>query len=1147
MRQRQLIDWFNNMESTTFRELFPVHELTEEISGFFGYIKTRLPRHSLFAAQQQLNAPSGANDKAALAALQAKERKEAELLLRMQRAAEEKDMAALSGLFSPANVDRPVKDAMRLSDLAAALGSTPMLQLVLDHGGQINAKNAAGQLPIHYALTSPEVPATVAYLLERGADPNIPMPNGDFLMHKACSDSATTLLDLLLYHQADPGCLDSQRHTPLHRACINDLREHAEIVLKAAPDLINQQDAFGRTALHIAVENQNIQLMKMLLERGATIDRETENGMTAIDSMMVTKNRGALKELIVYFTEKVSKDVRAYKMTDLYRSKHFRQFLNVLKLIDSEACKCYYRAREEDLEQKRETELKLVNDLLDVDEENTQDVMDFQSKMMAALKTGAIHDCTDNREIIDTIAIFTTKYILFREDVSMLQDVMHCGVIWRHVSQFLEEHIATLYSKTNKDASIISKLFAEQFIEYSAGGKRAALRRTALVKKVGDVLGMYQLSRVNVAHCLEVTNPIDTLPIWSILTGKMNLTLEFLSQVQFEAVPVCLMAAGLLRNLHKVLNVDTLELPSIAVLADQCEIFACKVVERMCMVDVSEHKKTTYQYLLQILPAFDNLNCLHLAANCGCDTFLRLDTCQKAMDVAWYRFLLDVNPIYREIIIALGCIPLNPLVSIALYRDYRRLAHAEQERRLSLDAVQSADQTEGSGSGGGGGGGSSRNRRTSFMIEDDDTRDATSTMFSDALEFQPPDPRLHGGTMAAKVSECCTLYYYFYQIPAVKFRYFTISHLVLLCTLSYVVQFQLNASITALEVFVYITAFGFVVEEAKKFVQSIWRQKLLDYVRNKWNIFDFVTSLIFLTGFVLRLVVLEYEPYSLDQTMLGLFDNRLWYCTRAFLGTYCLLLWVKLLNTSRVHQYFGPKLKMIYKMIIKDLLPFLFILIIFLLGFGILMCSLLYPNGYYAYNPNRMSLISMAKRLVQFCFFSVFGEYHLDTVNGENCEEVYTARTNNTLPCPNPQSTFIVPYILLPLYVTITTILLLSLIVALFSKTIEEIDCNSTALWQFERFFFIASYASNSSLPPPLNVLDMGRELLLKVCHRYLEQPQKPIEMDFFNQDVALKALIYQAIGMRNYRSELLITCANTKEAKAATIGVKRSASLFHH
>uniref|UniRef100_A0A1I8G0G7 ANK_REP_REGION domain-containing protein n=1 Tax=Macrostomum lignano TaxID=282301 RepID=A0A1I8G0G7_9PLAT len=789
MRQRQLIDWFNNMESTTFRELFPVHELTEEISGFFGYIKTRLPRHSLFAAQQQLNVPSGANDKAALAALQAKERKEAELLLRMQRAAEEKDMAALSGLFSPANVDRPVKDAMRLSDLAAALGSTPMLQLVLDHGGQINAKNAAGQLPIHYALTSPEVPATVAYLLERGADPNIPMPNGDFLMHKACSDSATTLLDLLLNHQADPGCLDSQRHTPLHRACINDLREHAEI------------DAFGRTALHIAVENQNIQLMKMLLEQGATIDRETENGMTAIDSMMVTKNRGALKELIVYFTEKVSKDVRAYKMTDLYRSKHFRQFLNVLKLIDSEACKCYYRAREEDLEQKRETELKLVNDLLDVDEENTQDVMDFQSKMMAALKTGAIHDCTDNREIIDTIAIFTTKYILFREDVSMLQDVMHCGVIWRHVSQFLEEHIATLYSKTNKDASIISKLFAEQFIDYSAGGKRAALRRTALVKKVGDVLGMYQLSRVNVAHCLEVTNPIDTLPIWSILTGKMNLTLEFLSQVQFEAVPVCLMAAGLLRNLHKVLNVDTLELPSIAVLADQCEIFACKVVERMCMVDVSEHKKTTYQYLLQILPAFDNLNCLHLAANCGCDTFLRLDTCQKAMDVAWYRFLLDVNPIYREIIIALGCIPLNPLVSIALYRDYRRLAHAEQERRLSLDAVQSADQTEGSGSGGGGGGGggSSRNRRTSFMIEDDDTRDATSTMFSDALEFQPPDPRLHGGTMAAKVSECCTLYYYFYQIPAVKFRYFTISHLVLLCTLSYVVQFQLNASITALE------------------------------------------------------------------------------------------------------------------------------------------------------------------------------------------------------------------------------------------------------------------------------------------------------------------------------------------------------------
>ncbi|PAA57148.1 hypothetical protein BOX15_Mlig023207g1 [Macrostomum lignano] len=1036
------------------------------------------------------------------------------------------DIEALKRFANPKVIDLELHEAMRLSDVAAALSKIKLLEIALDQGAEINRPNTAGFIPIHYALSGPDVAGTVAFLLEQGANPNVALPTGDYLLHKACSDSSTVLLELLLSHGADASLVDQAQLTPLHRACINDLQEHAGLVLGAAPELINAQDADGKTPLHIAVANQNITLMKLLLDHGATVDRETTDGRTAIDVMMSNKNRGTLRELIRHFTDRVSSDTKVTKPQDLYRSRGFQEFLCLLQLIDSESRRCYYNTVGDPAE-----EMKLVDELLDLDEENLQDVIEFQTILMAALKTNAIHRYSENREIIDTIAIFTTKYILFREDISALNDVMKCGVLWDRVSGFLEDHISTLYNNTNRDASIISKQFYTCFMDSGTGtigGKRQAFNLRKLNQRVAICIGMSPPSagddvRESGKDTLQINNPVETLAVWSILTGRFNLTLAFLRKTQFEIVPLCVLSAGILRKLNTVLEIDALQLPAVTDLADQCERVACDALTKAVQVDMSEDKWVTYQYLLQSMPEFGNLSCIHLAANCQCDSFLRLDVCQKAMDITWQRFLCNMNPWLREFAVIMGIIPMNPLLAILLYAyDGGRASSRVEQQQPQLKQKQKQNDATIQGSMG---------SNESFALHED-TGPAT-TMFDNDFSGE----RIFGSrkSVKAKLQIFIGLLYCFYHIPSVKFRYFTMSHVTLILIMSYTVLIDFNWTISPLEVCAYIIALGFIIEELRELGLSLWHDSFHEYGSNKWNIVDGFACLFMITAFILRLTMALRE--ETPETFTELFENHVWFCARFFYGLACLLMWVKLLNIARVNAYFGPKLTMMSTMIIKDLLPFLYILFIYLFGFGIFMTSLMHPNGFFAYNPNQLSMSEVIRHVLHICFYSMFGEYHLDQMTGSECAQVFEARQNTSLNCPHPDAVFVVPYILLPIYIIITTILLLSLIVALFSKTIDEIDSNSRALWQFERFAFVNEYENYSALSPPLNILDVLRELLVTGLGRWAPSSPVRVKMDLFDPDVLVHYLINQAIGLRNDRTRLGLMVGEDVGHEASALG----------
>ncbi|KAL8237023.1 hypothetical protein R6Q59_018104 [Mikania micrantha] len=150
-------------------------------------------------------------------------------------------------------------------------------------------------------------------LLKKGLDPNESDNNGRTSLHIAASKGSDNCVLLLLDYGADPNCIDSEGNVPLweaiagnHETVVGLLADNGATLTSgdvglfsciAAEqnnlDLLNQIIRYGgdvtrarndgSTALHVAVCEGNIEIVKFLLDQGASIDQQDHHGWTARD------------------------------------------------------------------------------------------------------------------------------------------------------------------------------------------------------------------------------------------------------------------------------------------------------------------------------------------------------------------------------------------------------------------------------------------------------------------------------------------------------------------------------------------------------------------------------------------------------------------------------------------------------------------------------------------------------------------------------------------------------------------------------------------------------------------------------------------------------------------------------------------------
>ena len=173
------------------------------------------------------------------------------------------------------------KDAGGSTALHHAAGYGPIgnLQLLINKGADVNAKNRRGSTPLHWAIHDE---AKVRLLLSKGANVNAKQVQGRTPLYLAAMlGNSVPTMRLLLSRGADPNLASANGQTPLMLAAARGNVEGMQLLIESGAD-VNSKDGAGETALMAACTSGNVRAVQLLIEQGADVKVRSKRNETAL-------------------------------------------------------------------------------------------------------------------------------------------------------------------------------------------------------------------------------------------------------------------------------------------------------------------------------------------------------------------------------------------------------------------------------------------------------------------------------------------------------------------------------------------------------------------------------------------------------------------------------------------------------------------------------------------------------------------------------------------------------------------------------------------------------------------------------------------------------------------------------------------------
>ncbi len=183
-------------------------------------------------------------------------------------------------------------------------------------GIQINKQNCLGETVLLEAVSQPFFRTNflvVKTLLEAGADISATLPTGDNILHLAAKRGHPDIVNLCLLHGAMIDQLNAEGKKPsqipflfgnylaiaamlnaehLFEVADGNQKASLEAALSSIKGFVNARSIRRNcnTALHVAVEKENIVVVLRLLKENASVVMPNKDGKTALDFMLASKN-----------------------------------------------------------------------------------------------------------------------------------------------------------------------------------------------------------------------------------------------------------------------------------------------------------------------------------------------------------------------------------------------------------------------------------------------------------------------------------------------------------------------------------------------------------------------------------------------------------------------------------------------------------------------------------------------------------------------------------------------------------------------------------------------------------------------------------------------------------------------------------------
>jgi len=203
-------------------------------------------------------------------------------------------------------IDAPDADGQTPLHYACRAGQVEIAQSLIENGANLQLHDADGLFPLHYAVASNSARLLSVFvsLIKNKNDWNIQCHDtGETPLHKAIKSWAyPATIQRLLDLGADTTIMDKRGLTPLHLAVMEGNFLIAEILLdhinlKKIP-LDQYRDNRGFTALHYAAEFNAWRIFPLLLAGGADINAVTTSGDTPLH-LAVRARRADIIDLLI--------------------------------------------------------------------------------------------------------------------------------------------------------------------------------------------------------------------------------------------------------------------------------------------------------------------------------------------------------------------------------------------------------------------------------------------------------------------------------------------------------------------------------------------------------------------------------------------------------------------------------------------------------------------------------------------------------------------------------------------------------------------------------------------------------------------------------------------------------------------------------
>src|SRR5215475_678312 len=147
---------------------------------------------------------------------------------------------------------------------AAGYGPVGNLQLLIDKGADVNAKNRRGSTPLHWAIHDE---AKVRLLLSKGANVNAKQAQGRAPLYLAAMlGKSVPTMRLLFTRGADPNLASANGQTPLMMAAARGDVEGMRLLIERGAD-VNSKNGAGETSLMAACASGNARAVQLLIDQ----------------------------------------------------------------------------------------------------------------------------------------------------------------------------------------------------------------------------------------------------------------------------------------------------------------------------------------------------------------------------------------------------------------------------------------------------------------------------------------------------------------------------------------------------------------------------------------------------------------------------------------------------------------------------------------------------------------------------------------------------------------------------------------------------------------------------------------------------------------------------------------------------------------